>query len=503
MIQILLAILSFFLSPMGMFSFGLGLVLFFALPVIPKATGAGRWISKLYLHLATQAISRAAIVVSEHNDIYFKRMSFDSRGVEKITLDGETKEFEDPDGALHYWMGMPFALADEVRGVLFDPRHSVLGERKHALDERDEGDYTATTDEWNDFEVSHWKPGVFEMPKKHELVNLSRVRELVDGGERSEYPQRVEQLYRHSRDPFTSGMPLMKFLMPVIAFVITFGGIWMIVTRLGGGGGSPSGSTVTYGALALIASLDPLPPEIDKKRVAKIVGAVTATVALVGGMYMVLGPIMMVAVLITLALGFSLIPLLSLLTRPISPIAGAFSKLFFRLGFMAFRRPVFEWTPEKYRLREYEELKTDDESVTWYNLFGTLIGFSFRPEPSSWGAEVMDKNELEGYQMVTDGGKGTETNIPQKYVRTMSMKRGDYGAFLPKRLKRSAYYLHTGIATARFKSSAVGEKSLRRLLEAKEKHGENGSSISDKVVLYLTAAGGAAGAVLGAAVFLL
>ncbi len=503
MMQILLAIVSFFLSPMGMFSFGLGLVLFFALPVIPKATGAGRWISNLYLHLATQAISRAAIVVSEHNDVYFKRMSFDSRGVEKITLDGETKEFEDPDGSLHYWMGMPFALADEVRGVLFDPRHSVLGERKHDLDERDDGTYTATTDEWNDFEVSQWKPGVFEMPQKHELVNLSRVRELVDGGERSEYPQRVEQLYRHSRDPFSSGMPLMKFLMPAIAFVLTFGGIWVIVTRLGGGSSAPSGTTVSYGMLALIASLNPVPADIDKKRVAGILGAIVATLALGAGMYTLLGPIMMVAVLIAVSLGFVLIPLLSLLTRPIGPIAGAFSKLFFRLGFLSFRRPVFEWTPEKYRLREYDELKSEEDSVTWYNLFGTLVGFSFSPEPSSWGAEVMDKDELESYQMVTDGGKGTETNIPNKFVRTMSMKRGDYGAYLPKRLKRSAYYLHTGIATARFKNSAVGEKSLRRLLEAKEKHGENGSSMSDKVVLYMTAAGGAAGAILGAAVFLL
>ena len=240
-VELALTLLSILLSPTGIVLFGIGVVLFLGLPIFPKVTGVGRWINRLYLYLATQSISRAAIVVSEHNDIYFKRMKFDSRGVEKITLGTETKEFEDPDSALHHWMGIPFALADEVRGVLFDPRHAALGQRKHDSDERDESSYLATTEEWNNWDVSEWKRGVFEMPKKHELVNLSRVRELVDGGERSEYPKRVEELYRNSRDPFGSGLPIMRMLMPAIAFLITFGGIWLIVTRLGGSGGGEIG----------------------------------------------------------------------------------------------------------------------------------------------------------------------------------------------------------------------------------------------------------------------
>lgn len=496
MIGILLAILSFFLSPMGMFAFGIGLVLFFALPIIPQATGVGHSINRIYLRLATQAISRAAIVVSEHNDIYFKRMKFDSRGVEKITLDGETKEFEDPDGALHYWLGIPFALADEVKGVLFDPRHAALGKQKHDLEERDEGEYLATTDEWNSFGVSKWKPGVFEMPKAHELVNLSQVRELVDGGERSEYPGRVAAYYRNSRDPFSGGLPLMKFLMPAVAFLVTFGGIWLVVTKLGGSGGQ-SGSTVSYGMLAFIASLG----AANKKRAAVVIGGAVVALGSFAGLFILLGPVATIAVTITVALGFFLLPVLSLLTRPITPISAAFSKLFFRLGFMGFRKPVFEWTPEKYRLRDHADLESP-ENTTWYSLFGTLIGFTFPPEPDSWGAEVMDPDELKSYQMVADGGNSPNTKIPRKYVRTTEMQRDTYGAFLPKRIKNSMYYLHTGIATARFKNSAVGEKSLRRLLEEKE-DGEDVSSVSDKMVLYMTAAGGAFGAILAALVFLL
>jgi len=180
MIGIIFAILGLLFSPYGMFAVIGGLTIFLLLPIISAISGYKRPAHFIFW-IAKQPIRRAAIVVSEHNEIFFKQMQFDSLGVEIITLDGEDKEFDDPDAALHRWMGIPFALADELHGILFDPRHAAIGQRKHEHDQQDTGTILATKEEWEDSGISKWKPGVFEMPTNHELVDLSKVREMIDG----------------------------------------------------------------------------------------------------------------------------------------------------------------------------------------------------------------------------------------------------------------------------------------------------------------------------------
>lgn len=497
------AILAFLLSLPGMVALGLGVVLFFFLPVIPKITGVCHWINRIYLHLAAAPIKRAAAVVSEHDDAIFKTMTFDARGVEKIRLDGETKDFEDPDGALHHWLNTPFALADEAHGVLFDPRHAALGARKNELREHDEDEFDATAEEWQEWDVSKWVPGVFEMPRRHEMVNLSMVRELVQGGERAEYPGRVETLYKNSRIPFASALSSMKLLMPAAAFVLTFGGIWLIVTKLGDGSG---GSTVGYGAsvpMVLMASVlqSETFGDLDPREVAvSLTLLVVPFFAII--ILVLINPILGVAFTVTVAIGFGLLPTIATLSRPIPPLAGVFSKLFFTLGFLGFRQPVFEWTPRKYVIREYDELETTGD-VRWYSLFNSLVGFTYAPSRESWGAEYLDHQEIKNRrEAVADGGVGgVETNIPRQYTRAPSMRRDSYGPFVPKTLKRSKYYLHSAIATSRFNHCATGEKSLRRLLEAKE-DGEDSLGVSDKVLLYATCGGGLLGVAMGVLLFL-
>lgn len=489
-VSLIFAILGLFLHPLSLFSFGLGLIAFVGLPIVSKLTGWKQPAHFLFW-LAKKPLNRMAIVVSEHNDILFKQMSFNARGVEQITLDGVKKDFEDPDSALHYWLGVPFALADETAGVLFDPRHAALGKRKHSHEQREQYSFPATEKEWESYGVSKWIRGVYEFPTNYELVNLSMVRSLVDGGERSEYPHRTEELYKHSRDPFGEGAGIAKFFYPILAFAVIFGGIWFMASQFGTPQGS--GSTVSFSLLALVAV---------PTRAKKGLGALAVIAVLLGYaffVYLIGGPLVLIAASIALVTGFTMLPAFAILFKASNTIAGFFSSSFFRLGFLGYNRPVFVWTPQAYRLREYSELDSDTPDPTWYGLFGSLVGFTFEPQSESWDAEVIKNDDLEAQQIADDS---TDTKLPKGVART-NIIRDRMGAFVPERVKSSAYYLDSKIAQARFKNSASGEKSLKRLLEAKEKHGEGAGGLDDRAVLYLTAAGGFVGMCLGVFFFLL
>lgn len=496
MIGILIGIGAFLISPFGLLSILAGFVGFALLPVLGMTTSLRAPVD-LLLYLARKPINRAAIVVGEHGDLYFKTMSFDSLGVEVINLDGEKKVFEDPDSALHYWMGIPFAFADEVHGVLFDPRHAALGQRKHLIEEHGEGEYHTTDEEWQEYGVSKWKPGVFEMPNVSELVNLSRVREIVDGGERSEYAKRVEEIYKHSRAPFDDGTPATHFLYPIIGFLLVFGGIWVMSSQLDGGGAPDTSIGFGSSFFALIA----VPAIAEYKRQIATIVTITAVAAPIVAIAIFVSPLIAVACFLGVCLGFFALPMLTLLLQPLGNLGAVLSKMYFKLAFMSFDQPVLKWTPRSYRLVEYDDID-DGSDVKWYTLFGAMFGVTYEPGEDSWGAETVRRDEIEARQVATDGGSAANSNLPPKFVPS-DLSRDKYGAYLPKRLSHGKYYIDSGIALARFKNSAVGEKSLKQLLEAKEKHGESGNGVSDKTVLYMTAAAGLLGLILGVFFFVL
>lgn len=508
LLQFLFALLGFLLSFQGLFMLLLGVILFLALPVIPKATGQFRQFANIHLWLSASLLGRAAIVVSEHGDLLLKRMTFDDLGVEKMSFGAEAKEFEDPSSSLHHWLGIPFAMADEVHGVLFDPRHAALGQRKNASDERGETTIPATQSEWDQWGVHEWKRGVFEMPTKFELVKLGAVRHLIDGGERAEYPKRVEKLYEHSRLPFESGTGATRFILILAALLGPFAMMWLMATQGSGGGGG--GSTVGYNSTLLL-----LPGVRSKavkaaKRVGEALKRLGVTLSVLLSLptifllvFVLVSPITAIMALIVLGMGFWMLPILSILTRPSKRLSGGFSRMLLKLGLLGYNKPVLEWTPAKYQLREFSELD-DTGDVKWYGLQGSLIGFTYTPSPDSWGPEVMEEGEIKaGREMVADGGSPQESNIPANYTRMPSMKRaGSYAAFVPKTLRSDKYYLNTGIATGRFSDSAVGEKALSRLLWAKEEYG-GGAGLSDKAIIYAMVGCGVLSTALGVFVFFL
>jgi len=496
-------------SPFGIFAVLLGFVMFFAIPLLGAATRI-QGPSRFMFWLASRPVSRAALVISESNDAVFKTMSFAEPGVERISFGDEEKSFDDPDGALHWWRGMRFALADEADGVLFDPRHAAIGAAKRLYDQREEAVFEATDNEALSWGIRKWIPAIFELPDRHQILDLSSVRELVDGGERAEYPQRVESFYRHSQDPFSDGASMMKFLYPVIGFSIPFFGMWILASQIGST--SRNVSSVSFGMIGVLLALGG-GPDIGWGTIWKhIVGFLRMFVLLlvvIGvpisgfiGLWQVAGPAAAVGLYLCFFAGFLFLPGLSFLFSVSSGAALILAQLFFKLGFLGYRQPVLEWTPWSYRLREKANLD-DPEDICWYGLFGSQVGVTYAPDADVWddGERLPAENvrELAG-PAVADSGE-VATNIPPQYQPAPTVKRDIYGGFVPTHVDDEATYLDSAVALSRFSNSADGKMSMERLLLAKEKWGGDSSVLDDKTIAYLTAAGGLLGVILGVVFF--
>lgn len=496
----ILTLLSFLFNPFGMMTVLLGFLLFIVGPLIYRTTGYGRVFVSIPLWLVQFIMGRGAVVVSEHSDVFFKRMSFDDLGVETISFGDERKEFEDPDGTLHTWGSMTFALADEVTGVLFDPRHAALGRQKNKVDERGEGRVYASESEYADTGVSEWVKGVFEMPTKHELVKLSDVRHLVDGGERSEYPKRVEELYKNSRIPLSSGTTATKFIYPILGFLGTFGGIWLVMSQLGGSQTAQSNPDTVVSMLLLSGGLT---RAISKDTLTKLLATVAGILVVlvpIAIVTLLFGPLIALVLATLFLMGYLMLPIFAIVSKMVGPLAGIMAKFLLTIAFLGFDKPVFNWEPEGYRVKEYTELD-GTESVNWYNMANSLVGFTFAPSPDAWGSEVIDPDTLDNMQL--DDVKDSNSNIPSGQAPLNMSHRGKVGPFGPKHVSARNYYLHSGIALSRFEDSAMGSKSMKRLTQAKEKFGEDGFGIPDRIILYSTLFTMLMGIGLGVFVFVL
>lgn len=481
------------LSPFGVLAALLGFVSFLAGPLLGAA--GIRTFSNFSIWLACYILGRPAIAISEHGEPLLKKMQFDSLGVEKITFEDETKEFSDPNAALHQFMGFPFALASEPDGVLFDPRHAFLGQRKHDAQQHSEWALDASTEEWRQFEVAEWMRGVFEAPDgRNVLPDLTHVKRLKWGGERAEYSQRVEQLWeKYLAELEGDSTSSMQFIMIVVALIAPFAACWLIASQ---GGASAGGSTISGlsgSSLALLAS--------QKRQLGQVVG-VAVPLAAIAGIGYLFGPGVAVAMAVLYGFGLAVVPMLAWFVRAIGVGAEGLARKFMQFGLLGYSDPVFEWRPEGYRLADAAELDIGDD-VAWYSLCGSRVGFSFEPSERSWGAEVVGADDIDSYRddTVADGGQFTESNIPATHAPAPDFSRGRIGGFLPKRVRDNTLYLHTGIALERFAGAAQGQKALNRLLWAKENH--DGQPISDRGFAYLTVGCGVFSMAAGIGVFFL
>jgi hypothetical protein len=492
-------------SPFGMLAFLGGLVMFLILPMVPRVTNYFQSFARLHLWLAARMLQRASIILSEHGDLILKRISPDDIGTETASFDDDTKEFEDLNErkAKSSWMGIPFALADEVHGFLFTPIEAALGARKNSAEKRDEMVVKATAGERDTHNVQGWVRGVFSFPKDtHELVNLNKVRHLVTGIERAEHPQRVETFYELSREPYEEGTSATDMILILMAIVGPFAAIWVLASQLGfGGGGGPS-STVGYGSyLALLVNLGGLEAirRFDWKKVAVSIVVLGPLPLLFVVLALFVSPIIAVMIFVIIGMGFWTLPLLIEILKISTGAANTISGLLLKSGFFGYEKPVWEYTARGYQIREFNKLDVDEENIVWHPFLGRTFGFTFDPDPSLWDDALVDTDSLkEKMEVPTDAN----TNVPSDYTRVPDKQRAVYGSFVPNRLKRSQYYVWTGIALERMKNVATGEKSHKRLTQSKEEHGSV-SGLDQSSIMKTVFAGGLISFLAGLGVFIL
>lgn len=492
-----MSLLGFLLSPMSVFVWGLGLIGFLVGPLVSKR------LANLHLWLMAWCMKRFAIVVTEHNELLVKTMDFVDLGVEQMSFGESSKSFEDPAAALHHWMGFPFAFADEESGTLFDPRHAALGMRKRDLREKGLGAIPASNTEWERHGIYKWMPMVFEMPSSHELVDLNAVSEIIGGGERAEYPNRIEELYKLSRTPFGSRTSMMRLAMPVIAFFGVFAGLGLLSSQVSGGGG---GTTVSFDSMSLLAGTGGIAGTLKEygwRRVALVAAGSLIPLGVFVLVSIFAGIAVAIAVFVVFGLGFIFTPAISLLARASSRASGFLATtLYLKLGLLGYRTPVLVWEPDGYSLVDESEL--GDVNVNkWYTLAGTKFGVTYLPEEDSFGPDVIEEENLETTNTaVADGGDASE--MPPGYVANPSLRRGRYAGYVPETLSDNSFFLNAGIALNRMANAANGEKSLRRLLESKEKYGDGDTlGVSDKTIAYATFASTIIAGGLGVWVFFL
>jgi len=519
LLQFIFMLLGFLLSLKGLFAFLVGTIIFLGMPFIPRVTGQFRSFAHFHLRLAAWTVKRAAFVVTEHDELLFKRMSFDDLGVEKISFADETKKFEDPAVALHYFKGIPFALADEVHGIIFDPRHAAIGARKHTHEENGEMVYKATAAERSMYEVFGWVHGAFEFARDtHELVNLSHIRQLVTGSERAEHGERVREFYQKSREPYQTAPSMTRMAIIILAICAPFGVLWFIASQ-GSGAGGDGGSTVTFGVLLALPALRSVSSNagdwlrnaapssgddgssIDLRRGLTAAAVLLPLPLLFIALFVYASPLLAVLVFTAIGMGFWALPFLTLFLRELGPLGGGLARyVYLTLGLAGWERPVFEWTPEKYVVREYSELDAPD-SVHWYGVGNALVGFTFQPGSGSWENGTLSSTDIENRLeapvdvsgAVVQGDGGTKTNLPVEYDRYPEQQRADvYAGFVPseRRLDDDSYYVDTGIWFQKLADAAVGKRALQELLRAKEEFG--GDQRMDDSSLAKVVAGSAA-----------
>jgi len=466
--------LSVLISPFGVLAFLIGAVSFMMLPVVPRLTNHFKSFARVHHYFAARMLKRAAIVLSEQGDLILKRMSPDDIGTETITFDKDTKEFGhlNEHHARSSWMGIPFALADEVHGFLFTPIEAALGARKAAAEKQDEMVVKATESERSLYDVQGWITGVFEFSRDtYELVDLNMVRQIVTGSERAEHPQRVKTFYELSREPYNDGASATDMILIVVAMVGPFAALWILSSQLGLSSVSGPSSTVGFGSLLYLLFSRGSITNINWGRVLAGIVVLVPLPAILALVAVFVSPVYAGALAVILLLGFIipifLIEILKISTGAANAIAG----LLMKTGFFAYDRPVWEYTPQGYRIREFNKMDVDESKIVWHPFLGRTFGFTYTPTEDLWGDELVDADDLQSRAV---DNSARQTNIPSGHKVIPEVTRAVYGEIIPSSIKSSNIYVKVGIALERMKNVATGHKSHERLTQSKDEHGGAG-----------------------------
>lgn len=166
----------------------MGFVAFFLLPIVASAISPNLSlrISKTYDSMAMSLLGTGGFALRETGGITLVRLSYDAQLQRfKTSLGRVTKYFSDPAECMGQWAGRRFGLADEKRGVIFDPIHTDVAERFSEIKRADEWVVRSGG--------SEYRRKYFGFEPVPTAVNLSSIRAAVQG---SSNPMRLDDHYR-------------------------------------------------------------------------------------------------------------------------------------------------------------------------------------------------------------------------------------------------------------------------------------------------------------------
>lgn len=229
----------------------MGLVTFFMLPIVAGAISPqlGLRVSKTYDGMAVSLLGTGGFVLRETGGITLARLSYDAQLQRfKTSLGRVTKYFSDPAECMGKWAGKRFGLADEKRGVIFDPIHSDIAER---FSECKRADEWVVTDGGAEYRRKY-----FGVEPTTTAVNLSSIRAAVQG---SSNPMRLDDHYRIWDLALSS--PTANWVRENIDRISAVGTgfvIMWIIREVGGSAslsGGAGGITETVGGFAIWAAM--------------------------------------------------------------------------------------------------------------------------------------------------------------------------------------------------------------------------------------------------------
>lgn len=224
---------------------GIGLYIVTPILMVPSLSRARRnAVANHYFKMAMLVLDRALLIARRHGGYSLVPSSYDaSLESEKVKLGDETLHFEDPYEFTTSLHNRRFALADEERNVIINPRLAELGER--FFDFYHEGEHEVPVED-PDGRESVAFTSVFSIPKHPRMVNLREAKWMIPG---SSSPKIVEvgldyveksQLAYKSRNYVDLMIGLMAF---GLGFALPVASAWLGIT----GGGSPEIPGVSIG----------------------------------------------------------------------------------------------------------------------------------------------------------------------------------------------------------------------------------------------------------------
>ena len=475
-----------------MLELGLGaaavLLLLMVGPIVAKVAEAGDWWANLMGGLAILAVDRPAIVVGATGRLSLERMHVDEQAQAASIGDLKVKPLGD---TLLRWGSRKFAFIDEVFGVTFDLRDTLVG------DEAIESDMDGKLH----VEVEQQTEGSNPIIYYDDYVNLAlpvgqgvqavdlnlerTLRPVVDGSEDARAFERVWEGVRRMFLEHGEGLPVLKLMAPVFGFIA--GGA--AAFYLFGPGAMPftDNRIVSIGYTVPAFASTQLTRARAKQAIIAMLAAAAFTLAVFYAPLAIVGFLGGIVALMLLIIGIA----------PILPMAitGPIAELLLRLGLLALDDPTL--------LQQDGRMRWIDEDVDGprYRLAKTFVAFAVHVDEDTFGRAGMRGGQLQRYRS-TESVEG----LPEG-LQLATVEKGGVRSVVPTREAVSehagAIWVRTDRWLRRFADAATGRLVEIAQREATKEFGAGDQDVDDNTIMMRTLLAAIGGFAVSAAIWVL